>query len=307
MKLLDFQMPPFARTAWVSKSVKDEWEPKSWKASHAYAQLELETVIYGIRDCTTGHIPNENMAYELSKLAEKGLMFLPIQRVGVYSGFAHTHPPVVEGRPWNWYGVIAREPKHALAFKEASQGPKIDHETIGKLLGYPKCCMDFFNNVWAAGYIDPVWQQAENIDKKYLLEQNEHLIRLSHETPFVTNVMLRYIGLRIVPHIPCSSHCEATHKFANKWLELGKKLKLDGIEELEQFLRLPVKWDCLKGIAYVSTPLFKIETNSMTCYPNYIVERKGTFYPKYLPRGNAFPHRMELSVPKEVILAHDNN
>jgi hypothetical protein len=76
---------------------------------------------------------------------------------------------------------------------------------------------------------------------------------------------------------------------AQDWVQLGLDLKLEGMDELLELLNLPVEWNCLKGIAYISTPLFKIETNSMTCYPTYIVQKEGSLRPKGTPNGLKFP------------------
>jgi hypothetical protein len=295
MKLLDFSMPPFARTVWASQEIEKEWRPKLALASQAYERLEYETVVHGLRACTTAHCTPDDMVRRIQFYAKKGLMYHPLQQVGAYTGFAHTHPPVIPGKPWTWFGVVAKDPLDAYTFAEASAltedsaGKEIDHSTIGTLLGYPECCRKFFTDVWAAGYVDPVWQQAENCEGEYVVKKEEHLIQLSKETPWETSPLLRYIGVRIMPHIPCSHDCKPSLVIARSWLDLGRELAIPGMEELEQFLRMPVEWDCLKGIAYVSTPIFKIETNSMTCYPRHVVQKEGTFRPKSGAKGLKFP------------------
>lgn len=303
MKLLDFEIPSFSRMSWVSKAVKDEWEPKLLKARSAYSELELESVTHGLRKCVIRNVSPDYLIAFMDKLAERQLVFLPIRKVGGSSEYAHRYTSAKEGSSWKWYGVVAKSYEDASKLKSLvlEDEENIDHEAIGELLGYPKCCTHFFTEKWGAGYIDPVWQEAENVASAHVLKKEDHLIKVSHELPYETNLMLRYIGIRLVPHIPCSLDCKDTAHMASSWMNLGRELGIDGLNELEEFLRLPVQWDCLKGIAYVATPLFKIETNSMTCYPNYVVQRMGTFYPKYLPRGLSFPYRMEQSVPKHII------
>ncbi|MDP5273699.1 hypothetical protein [Chengkuizengella axinellae] len=292
MELLQFEheIPPFARMSWVSKEVKDQWEARMQKACKVYSRLELETVKHGIRDCTTRHISGNNLEYEMEQLAKDGLVFLPIRKVGTYSGFAHKHPPVLQGKPWAYYGVVSKEPEKAWLFSHSSNNnSKVDHETIGQLLGYPKCCRDFFDSVWLDGYIDPVWQQALNSKEENIKNKKEQFIRVKDTVNHENNVMLRYIGVRIVPNIPCSLDCSHSLENARKWIELGKELNLEGVDDLIYLLKLPVEWDCQKGIAYISTPLFKIETNSMTCYPKHVVQKEGTEFPKGTPLGNKFP------------------
>lgn len=295
MQLLDFKLPPYARIQWATKEIKEEWEPKLQKAAHVYNLLEVETVKHGIRRATTAHIPNDQLPYFQQNLAKQGLTYFPIRKVGSYSGFAHAHPPVEEGRPWNWYGAIAKDPYDAYLFAyyssevDESRDRPIDHKSIGKLLGYPECCMEFFNTVWMQGYVDPIWQEAVNCNPENIKKQTDTYIRIKDTVPWQTTVMLRYIGARLVPHIPCSLDCKHTEIMAKKWHDLAVYLKLDGYEYLSQLLQMPMEWDCLKGQAYISTPLFKIETNSVTCYPKYVVAREGTYYPEGAPDGLKFP------------------
>lgn len=295
MKLLDFSMPPFARIVWASKETQGEWEPKFKKAARAFSILEQESVVHGLRACTTAHIEPERMIPFMQELSKKGLIFQPMRQVGAYTGFAHAHPPVIEGLPWTWYGVVSKDPQNGYAFAHASSHTEdtmntpIDHCAIGDLLGYPKCCQTFFNDVWGAGYIDPIWQQADSCREEYVVNKEEYLIQLKKDTPWETSSMLRYIGIRLVPHIPCSHDCDHSYAMAQSWLQLGKDLSVEGMEELEQFLRMPIEWDCLKGTAYVSTPIFKLETNSMTCYPRHVVQKEGTFLPSGKAKGLKFP------------------
>jgi len=295
MELLDFSMPPFARIVWASKLLKEAWEPRLNKAAKAYHDLEKLTVVHGLRSCHTEHIPQQHMVSQLQSLAKQGLTFAPIQAVGSYSGFSHYHPPVVDGKPWAWYGAVGNTPQSAWEFANASSATDesrhlpIDHRKIGTLLGYPTCCQDFFSTVWKAGYMDPVWQEAENCRPENVKKKSQYHIRLKSTIPYETSVMLRYIGIRILPHIPCSHDCQHSAKMAKDWVQLGRDLKLEGIEDLLEILQFPIEWDCLKGTAYVSTPIFKVETNSVTCYPKHVIQKEGTIYPQNAPKGLKFP------------------
>jgi len=291
MELLGFDMPPFARIQYVTAGVKNEWEPRVARAAKAYYDLELLTVKHGVRACTTRHVSPQNLEYDLQNFARHGLVWLPIQRVGSYQGFAHKHPPVQEGRPWAWYGVVARTMEDALKFVEAST-TKFDHDVLGQLLGYPDCCRKFFNEVWGAGYIDPIWQQAGG-DLEHMIQhevtEGQEMVHFSSSVSHLTVSMLRYIGVRIVPHIPCSVGCKHSEHIAQAWFEVGEKEEVEGLRDLVALLTLPTEWDCLRGIAVVSTPLFKIQTNSMTTTKRYIVRKDGEWYPEEAPSGLKFP------------------
>lgn len=287
MKLLRFRMPPFARVMWVSKQAKETWEPKIQVAASTYTQLERLTVIEGLRQCMTTHFYPETLGDGMRALARDGLVFLPLVRVGSYQGFAHSHPPVIEGRPWSYYGVCARSLADAEAFAHATE--KSDHATMGRLLGFPPCCIEFFNTVWLSGYIDPVWHAAVRCQCEHVKEQSPTHIRLNASVPHEIFPGLRYIGIRLISHLPCALDCHPSQKIASNWKAVGQKAGLEGITVLEEILHWPVEWDCLKGIALVSTPAFRIATNSIPCYPRYVVQKEGTRYPDGVPRGLKFP------------------
>lgn len=269
MELLNINMPPFARTAWYNDEIKSKYSLKLQKAAAAYHWMELETVSVGMRACTTRHIRPDSFECETTRLADKGLLFLPLRKVGSYQGFAHSHPPVVKGRPWSWYGVVARSLVDARTFAKASD--RNDHRVIGRLLGYPNCCQDFFSDVWGKGFIDPVWQEAWNTEDAALYP-SETKLQISSMQLWTG---YRYIGLRAVPHLPCSFSCSESLSMVDSWLDLAKKENISGVYDLLALLNTPCRWSCFKGVAIITSPLFKVSTNSMPCWPEYIVVKGG--------------------------------
>ena len=249
-------LAPFARVQWKDAESRKEWEPVVKLATQAYNRAELETVRQGWRRCTTQHFNPSTMTEDIKRL--KGLAFLPIRRVGVYQGFAHKHPAVEEGKPWSYFGAVGKTIEDAWDFVEANHLG--DHKRIGDLLGYPKCCQEFFSTVWMDGFIDPVWQAAERTEGAKIAGNT---IGISSSMSFDG---LRYVGIRMVPHLPCSFSCEGSQEMAEKWA------LLDGMDTTARLLNLPITWSCLNGIAIVETPFFRISTNSNPCHPVHIVE-----------------------------------
>ena len=257
MKLISgIDMPPSARIQWKSAESRAEWEPIIKQAVQAYNVAELETVRHGWRRCTTMHFNPNSMTEDINKL--KGLAYLPITRVGCYQGFAHRHPAVESGKPWNYYGVVGKTAEDAWDFVEATRVG--DHGKMGDLLGYPKCCQEFFSTVWMAGFIDPVWQAAEKTEGAKIAGNT---VGISSSTLFDG---LRYIGVRMVPHLPCSFSCKESQEISDRWGELP------GMQNTYYLLSLPTTWSCLNGLAIVSTPHFQVVTNSNPCNPIHIVE-----------------------------------
>lgn len=291
MELYPFNMPPFLRIQWRSKAVKDKYEPMFEKAKNIYRTLEMETVVRGFRHVTTDHVAAHDFDWKQQKYIQQGLVFVPMQKVGLYNGFASSHPPVVEGRPWSYYGVVADTLEHAQQFMEATRAN--DHYTLGKLLGYPECCLKAFQEVWLdQGYKDTVWQQA-NVHPETVREREGNRVRL-HSVPWMSNNLLRAFGVGPIFHNKCSIHCHDTAVIAQRWIELAEELKLDGLAEMEMFLRMPMEWDAYKGIAFIKTPLFKASTNSVSCKERYQVQLEGTYFPPEGGRGLEFPWTEEL-------------
>ena len=305
MQLLPIDMPPSARIIWVSEAAKDKWMVPIAEACAAYSVMEQRTVAEGIRRCMTSHVTPDRIEQQIRGFAKVGLTFVPIQKVGTYQGFAHRHPPVVEGQPWSYYGIVAKRVEDAEAFVDATE--RGDHITMGDLLGYPECCTRFFQNVWMRGYVDPIWQAAENTESSVAAEVQrpsggtfETITREIKMNPAMWTG-LRYIGLRIAPHLVCSFDCAPSIEIAKDWTALSQRTRpVDGLDDLLRLLDMPCEWSCLKGIAMVSTPIFRIVTNSVPCWPRYVVRKDGNFLPAEGARGLIYPFRLSLKAVQNV-------
>lgn len=293
MKLLNLKLPTTYQLQWVSKEAKEKWEEKFKLASKVYNILELETVVHDVRKCMIAHNVNPNKLEEYTNwLAKKGLIFVPLQKEKLNNGggFSHAISPYKDGKEFVYRGVISKSLEYINEFVEAHH--KRDDIKIGELLGFPKCCCEEFDKNWKSGYIDPIWQAAENTKQENIeFKANNdklYIIKIKNSN-LEASPLLRYAGIRIISHLPCSFDCKETEKVTQQWIEVGKKLKIKGLEEAIEFLNMPVEWDCLKGVAEIRTPLFKIVANSVPCYPQYIVQIEGKFYPKEAPNGLRFP------------------
>lgn len=286
MELLPFALPPHSRIQWVNKKIKESWEPRLEAARDAYWFVERYSVYQKLRKCALITVNSQHMDSFKKEIEGFGAFFLPIKKTVAREGFNHMDKEAKEGQPFNWHGVLAKEMEDAYAFAEAYR--KDDIVTQGMMLGYPTCCIEHFNECLPKGYFDPIFQMADRsleITKK----KDEHFIRLTDEAYHITSPLLRYTGIRIVPHIPCSFNCEGSKKIAEDWIRLARDYEQSGIEHAIMMLSMPMEWDCLRGIAYISSPVFKIEANSLTCHPKYVVQKEGTHFPEEAPTGLKFP------------------
>lgn len=288
MELLNFKLPTLARTQFVSLPAKEYWEPKIKLARMAANQLEFLSIIHNLRKCCTVHIKKEEFEDKSKYYLENyGLFLTVIKCIVAFKGFSETHREPKENEKAILFCTLTKNVQDGIDFKNAYNNN--NHEEMGKILGYPSCCSKSLMENMHNGYFDSTFQQAEKTNEKYIKSKEETKIRLSYRTPWEINSFLRIIGLRIIPHEPCSNDCEKSLNMAKEWLKLGEELELEGLEDLKFLLQISCEWDALKGIGYITTPIFKIERNSVACYPNYIVQREGKKFPMYAGKGLKFP------------------
>jgi hypothetical protein len=290
MKLLNqYRLPAFNRIQWASKEIKEKYEPMLKTAKQFFHDLEKLSVEHKLRKATTAHVYPEHLMFYQQQLLKRGLVYVPIQKVGWSDGVASYHPKVEEGKPWTYYGAVSYDIKHAIEFANASEEEShVDHTVLGKLLGYPTCCTEYFLDRFNQGFIDNVWDAAMATDEKHIRVKDDNLIVLK-DLPWEANFVMRSMSIGALFHLSCSFTCSDTLAFARSWYDLGKELNIPGREEVEMFLRMPIEWDCYKGIAYIKTPLFKAAINSNMSSERYVVRLEGTYYPKEAPNSNQFP------------------
>jgi hypothetical protein len=291
LDLFDFSMPPFVRLNFVDLKIKEKWEKKIALARKFLWDMEYETVRHGLRSCLSDSIHINHMGIGLGHIAKAGLLFNPIRETTLVSGFASQHLPITDPHNHAVYGVIAKDIKTMMDFTEAEQTE--DHQAIGKMLGYPQCCIDTFLHLWQSGHTDLTWDQAYANHREDSSNGKEHI--RTKVNPIINPIFKSSLRIGFFTHVPCSFNCEHTKKLAEDWVQLAKDLgRIEDIENTMEILRMPTKWDALKGIATISTPVFKITTNSLTCVERHVVEIEGDHYPEEAPSGLVFPWKNKM-------------
>jgi len=269
VRLLDISPPGVSRIIWNSAAAKATWAEAIRRISSAVHAAEIRSVELGQRPCATLTIRHDELTG--MSLRHPELVFLPIRNVKKFDGFSHAHHDIGSGETdYFIHLVVAREFSDAAKFRAAYFAG--DNDAQGALLGFPECCRRFFSEVWPAGYIDPIWQAAMATPGA-AVDDGQAIVD-AH--PY-SNPLLRYIGLRVGFHIPCSFQCAETIA--------QSETRLDLIDEgdrklLEALLSMPMTWDAYHGIAHVKTPLFWLVNTSVPCAERHTVEVKG----KYIPR-----------------------
>ena len=149
-----------------------------------------------------------------------------------------------------------------------------DDDALGDALGYPECCRDHFRATWAAG----------------------RDVVTGAEGPWFANTLLRGIGVRLVPWLPCAPDCAETVERAEAFLGAGLNTGLD-MAPVESLLRLPLRWDALHGAAIITTPHFRVLMGCPASPERVVYERTGVSWlptpPPWKDNGFSTPEAME--------------
>lgn len=264
-------LPDFCRRQWVGAEARSLWEPRVTAIGQHFAAAERASVGTGIRAAALQNVRPEQLPDLTQRAAKRGLIVTPLSSQGRPEGYAAGTVQQTTAGPWD-YRVALTTFGAAGPFIEAWE--KNDDETIGRLLGYPLCCRKFFSETWGAGSVDPTWAMADHDD--------------GLEGCIEANILLRWLGVRYVPHMPCGFRCQGT-------IELGGKFR-DAIPELErgwmdELLRMPMRWSSLYGIGEVVTPTVTLNFRSDNDHELREIRREGVGYPELGANGITFPYR----------------
>jgi hypothetical protein len=213
---------------WVSPEALAEWGPILREAASAWEQLEILSVSAKVRDSALLYLTPDELVRATRESASQGLLVLPLAWDGTHHRAALTRP--------NCFG----EWIDAWALN--------DDDRIGKLLGFPECCRAHFAETWGRGKTDTVLHMAPGSAG-------------CHDGPPECNTMLRQLGVRLVPHLPCSPTCEASRKLGFDFVNAANEAGLD-LRAVYQFLNLPVTYSVLNGVAITETPHFRFMSGS---------------------------------------------
>src|SRR4029453_10011851 len=280
-------LPDFTRLSWVNDRARSVWEPRITRIGSAWAEIEWRSVECGIRRCALTSVASDQLVLRSMEWAARGLSMMPVAMSGSSPGYASTSVAPRVGEPFEYrvaVGALAdvAQLKHAI---DAG-----DDGTMGRLLGFPDCCIAFFRRTWVdEGWVDTTWAMGANGGS---MDDSGRLIEIDAATPFQANILWRWMGPRAVPHLPCSFSCQATVAFADVLMAFGRERGYGAeMEWLEEILNWPASWSALHGIAEVKTPVVKASTRTDATAHEFIVRRHGSRLPAEAAAGLGFPFR----------------
>jgi hypothetical protein len=129
---------------------------------------------------------------------------------------AHTKDIARQLRACGWYPVAVNE--------RIFHKPFVDHLEFGRLLGYPQCCIDFFekSNNWT--------------------RTNSYAEACLNTTTFDyrTNCFGKNLGYSLSFHLPCRFDCEQTVRFSARVLQMLERTEPEYAGNCFELLRKPV-------------------------------------------------------------------
>jgi hypothetical protein len=287
MEKMDFVLPDFTRINWVSQQAEERWANRLARIKYRFSLLEVLSVSERQRRCCIVCVSPVELVEQVKFWLKYDLSFLPIDRIGV-SRFIYSSTAVPLAQNNNFvYKVVVGKPKELKKFLEAWTSS--NDLQIGSLLGYPECCIRFFNNHWTIqGHIDTTWAMAMQTGNKHV---NDRIVEI--DGPPHTNILWRWVGVRAVPHLPCSFDCKNTITFAKAFWKCANASQSKEYEWLNEILSWPVEWTALHGIAEIKTPILKVTARSDATPNKYTVKKIGHGYPPEGAKGLLFPYRLK--------------
>ena len=157
---LSYVLPDFTRISWVSDKARATWEPRIQRIGNAWSEIEWRSVVSGIRRCALTSVSAERLIARTAEWAAGGLSTMPVAMSGTTPGYASTSVAPRAGEPFE-YRVAVGGLSDVAALKQAIDAG--DDGTMGRLLGFPPCCITFFRRVWVNnGCVDTTWAMAAN-------------------------------------------------------------------------------------------------------------------------------------------------
>jgi hypothetical protein len=277
LERLNFQLPPFLRTAWVSDQARDIYQERYPRIAWAWQECEWHSA-RNVRPCALISIPTKEHAHWSERFSGARLHSLALRIIETLG--TSTDAPSLSTQ------VVVGSNRDVRAFRNA--WITSNHDQMGGLLGYPVCCRTFFSAVAIAeNFTDPMWIAALATPAVERLE-----LTLTVSGYWQLNVMLRRLAMRAIPHLPCSFRCEASLALSKSLLAQPTAAEFsEELGWLSQMLDWPLSWSALHGVAEIRTPVLKIATNTDATGRTHILHWRGGSSPPETARGLQFPYR----------------
>lgn len=291
-------LPDWTRLIWVSQAARELWQERLNNINGAWLRIERWAVVEGARQSALTFFEPSYLPEATRWATGHGLVLLPLAQVGVADQYSATPQAVEVGGKWQYRAVLthAKLGKEWIeAWMDTGQGGRYNgtnNRSLGELLGYPQCCIDFFEREWVQhGSVDTTWAMAENSGAAQITEHaHTHTIA---DMPVEANILLRWLGVRLVAHLPCSFYCTPTVQMARAFADVGRARHFQQwIDMIYEMLAWPIEWSAANGIAEIRTPVVTISSRTDPAPHRRVVQYRGWRLPEHAAQGLHFPYRV---------------
>jgi hypothetical protein len=201
--------------------------------------LEILCVLNGVKPAARIMVKEEEKEricsfFEANKLFYAAADF-KISKQDREKGYSDKAVKVGIGERGYYIFYVSKDKEMACKAKEAEG--RGEHKELGKLLGYPECCCEFFERYF------PEESKRDNDFTMTCLKNSN-----GFSFPFHTNIAARHFDLALIFHFPCSFNCKDS-------IELAKK-HLFVLEEDDKEAAGMIKGMLRGGVIYSSSGVF---------------------------------------------------
>ena len=229
---------------WRSNASRSQWESAIRGAALAWSIAEWESVRRGIRNCALVSVASADLNRRRREFEARGL------KVNVLAEKTGPSRSTSSGAHSRLVMRIAvgRDGAPTRLCDAHMNG---DLMGVGRELGFPSCCCNFFQRVWVEGGLcDSTWPMAVSSSHGQVGRSSCLVVSSNCQS----NILWRGLGVRAVPHLPCSFGCNSTLNLGANMVAVVRELGFQ--REAEDILRIlawPVEWRAHDGLATVTS------------------------------------------------------
>lgn len=214
-------LPNFVRWSWAGLEARKKWADLIFLAGTAMDSVERLAVAEGLVPHVFQHVKAHDLTEETRRCLEHGLVLAP------FDEWDPNKRPV-EHRGYYYRCLIARTENYR------------PHLSIINSEG-PACCQ-IAENTRSRDSVDSIYEQLCATTGK----------------PGLASTLWRPMGLRLIPHQPCSYSCESSIQRAKDMIALAQKHNFGwATDAIQEVYTWPVKYTRIFGIGEVVTPVVK--------------------------------------------------
>jgi len=241
--------------------------PKLQQIFHSITKsLEVLYVLEGSKPCARILVPEEELEKAADFLDESRLDYsvsdFKVLKQALHSEFYSDKSIKIgknDSRKGHLFVYISKTKNFAEKAKIAEE--KNNHFELGLILGYPKCCCDFFEKNFDENNTD--------LTLKILRYSN------GFEFPFQMNIAARHFDVSLLSHFPHSFNCEPSIEIAKNSLKIIEKHSKQLAVMFSGILQSTVVYTMEEGIFILKN---YEKTNDEIIYSNVLSTAKSKLY-----------------------------